>query len=649
MSSMILEKKLSALFILFFFFSLPVNGMGGEFCDEPISQLKEFASFYPDDEKIQENLPLIENLCLNEEKKFRDIEVIFLYANVPKNVKNFMREKSLELFRHDTFFLQQIFQYQIETGKSFDLNFFQNMMSRSGLTAIRLAKDRFGMKKEVYQSLDELLPQMKEHLSKKIPSDQQLVSPETIAGKRGMNTTILNRLKNDDLLLVKVERPEEFNDFFEVVCVLYSERFLKEQGFFDYYDFMQYLLTLEYQGVQLNKKYYNAPFNVSKFAAVLSKPTVEKPITLPARGWFIPKEEKVDFTKVEPVEFFAKRSRVRFTKEQLPERFWTIYQFLRKKQVLGKKNSRYAEVSQQVYENRLFVLANMDDEDFFQRYRSVKNNQLFYDYAKTRLSIQEFKQLMSESYRLPGGNFTLPRYRLLGYTDKSFQKETSFEAIYRRIPDTVQTDFIFLTVKTIFSRLSRKEIKSLSRGSRIQEIGELFGSQPGAVGDEYTYRTFYDLYLKDLEEAGRVLGREAGISALEGFKWLTILSSIESRGNIFALSQTGALGPFQHTMSFYYNMKPMTIPFHPKAAAIKTAKEFGRYYRKYGSFAKAVSCYHDGEGIVRKAIKKGGRNWRQHISKPADRYINNFSKYLRAVDKAKDSRDVVNLLAEHIF
>jgi hypothetical protein len=216
---MIIRKKLFSRCVLVFLLFLPVSGGAGEFCDEPLSQLHEFASYYPDDEKIQENLPVIENICLNEEKKSRKIDSLLIKANLPGDIEEYIREKYQGLFRHDTFFLQQIFQYQVETGMTFDLNFFQNMMARSGLTAIRLAKDRYGTNKAVYGSLEELLQEMKGAMSKRIPSDQQLVDPEVVKRKRALNAETLQRLERDDLLLLKVERPEEFNDFFEILQV----------------------------------------------------------------------------------------------------------------------------------------------------------------------------------------------------------------------------------------------------------------------------------------------------------------------------------------------------------------------------------------------------------------------------------------------
>ena len=290
-------------------------------------------------------------------------------------------------------------------------------MVRSALNATRILDDSINNTQEK-KDIAKLLISLKNLLSPHIPSDQTLIGREEIMRLSEANREIIKKINDIENAFVFFKENSMFQDFFQVVRTLYSIDFIKKQGFFDHYELMQYLLNLTYQGQQLNYAYSNVPFNISKLTMNISKPKPEKPIYLAALGWFQKaalEEEKVDWKKVDSLSFLSKHPRTHFKKNELPQKVWKMYRFLRKKQVLGKRNSQYMEVSQQVYENRLFVLVHMDDNDFYQRYRSVKNNSLFYEYAKKKLPLWEFKKLMSVPYQLPGGNFTLPKYELLGY------------------------------------------------------------------------------------------------------------------------------------------------------------------------------------------------------------------------------------------
>ena len=204
-------------------------------------------------------------------------------------------------------------------------------------------------------------------------------------------------------------------------------------------------------------------------------------------------------------------------------------------------------------------------------------------------------------------------------------------------------EFIRPLIVAIFSKLTKAEKKKIS-SQRVTEIAQKFDSPVGKVGDRTMYLEFLSIFGKKLWSAAVKLSIAIDIPKIDAFKWIIILLTIESRGNMFAVSPTGALGPFQHTYYFYFNTPPATIPFDPQKSALKTSKQFGIYYKKYHSVDKAIVCYHDGPGVMEKANKYAG--WREHISPAAKKYIKRFKKLFAIVECAKSYKEVLTLMTD---
>lgn len=605
-----------------------------------LSQIKEFIQFYKDDQKVLSNYRIIESLCQAEDDQAGHILEIFDLARTenPKEASKItaIQERFLNLARNDMFYIQDIYLYQLKTGKRFDLNFFQNLSVRSALNAIRLTT---GECQSIPAYISKSIKKIEALRRDVITSDQQLVSMEKLEKNKKQYNKIITKIKNDNQYIwVALDDPTIFCSFYEIVLTFYPLEFIKDFNFFDHYEFMQYLLFFTYENKEMNGFYGNGPFNLSKLMCDLTKPNKSNPVYLLTAGFFTSHQKLpgLDYQGT-PLEYLASVAYGKFDANKLPPPVKCLYTHLTRK--YNPKSRKYDDkVSERIFQNRIYALSQMNEQDFYQRYRNVKNDALFFDYAQKKLTLPQLKSILSQEYTLPGGAIVVPRYELMGYSKAEFMSEEKVEEILKRIPDTVHIEFIRPLIIEIFDRLTKEEMSKIG-SERIQDIAEHFGSPVGRTGDKGLYTEFFDIFGQDMWNGAVEASKQCGVSELDAFKWIAILMTIESRGNMFAVSSTGALGPLQHTYYFYLKMQPASIPFDPRKSALKTGREFARYYKQYKSIEKAIVCYHDGTGVMQAAQSKG--NWRDHISPAAEKYIQRFTKYLTAANDAANYQDVI--------
>jgi hypothetical protein len=634
-------KRLTIIATILIVFTVG-NGYGSaeSLSTQALSQIKEFIQFYREDPKVLSTYRIIEDLCREEDGQTDTILEMFQATRMenPNGALQIeaIQENFLKLTTNDLDYIQDIFLYQIKTGKRFDLNFFHNLSVRSALNAIRLQYRDPGNIPEYIHLLKRNIEKLRRDI---ISSDQKLVSAAKLEANKKNYSKLISKVNNDyQSALVSLDDPGIFSSFYEVALTFYSTEFIKSFNFFDHYEFMQYLLFFADQNREPNGFYSKGPFNLSNLTADLTKPDKTKPISLLTIGFFAPPQKRPDLVfRGTPLSYLASIAYSKFDPAKLPEEVKTLYNHLTRK--YNPKSRKYDDrVSDQIFRNRIYVLADMNEQDFYQRYRNIKNGDLFFDYARKKLTLSKLKSILQQEYTLPGGVITMPRYELMGYTKAEFMAEQETTEILKRIPDIVHIEFIRPLILEIFGQLTEDEMKKIS-SERVQEIAEHFGSPPGRTGDKALYTEFFDIFGQDIWNGAVELSKQVDIGELDAFKWIAILLTIESRGNMFAVSSTGALGPLQHTYYFYFKLQPASIPFDPKKSAVKTGQEFGKYYKQYKSIEKAVVCYHDGTGVMQKANTK--ENWREQISPAADKYIQRFTQYLTALDGAKDYRDVV--------
>ena len=605
-----------------------------------LSEIKEFLQFYKDDPKVLSTYRIMEDLCREEDGQANTIIDMLQAARVgnPNGALQIdaIRDNFLKLTSNDLDYIQDIFLYQLKTGKRFDLNFFHNLSVRSALNAIRLQYGDSGSAPEYIHLLKTDIQKLRRDV---ISSDQKLVSAAKLETNKKNYKSLITKVNNDyQSVSVSLDDPGFFTSFYEVALTFYSIEFIKRFNFFDHYEFMQYLLFFTDQNREPNGFYSKGPFNLSRLTADLTKPVKTKPISLLTIGFFASPQKKPDLVlRGSPLSYLASIAYSKFDPAKLPLEVKALYTHLTRK--YNPKSQKYDDrVSDQIFRNRIYVLADMNEQDFYQRYRNIKNGDLFFDYARKKLTLPKLKSILQQEYTLPGGAITMPRYELMGYSKAEFIAEQETSEILKRIPDIAHIEFIRPLILEIFSQLSEAEMTKIS-SERVQDIAEHFGSPSGRTGDNALYSEFFDIFGQDIWNGAVELSKQVEISELDAFKWIAILLTIESRGNMFAVSSTGALGPLQHTYYFYFKLLPASIPFDPKKSAIKTGQEFGKYYKQYKSIEKAVVCYHDGTGVMQKANAK--ENWREHISPAADKYIQRFLKYLTALDGAKDYQEVI--------
>ncbi len=129
---------------------------------------------------------------------------------------------------------------------------------------------------------------------------------------------------------------------------------------------------------------------------------------------------------------------------------------------------------------------------------------------------------------------------------------------------------------------------------RVKKAEKVFGINRGKIGDSEQFARYIALFNVEYSAVALELSQKTGISRLDAYKLLVILTYLESRGNIFALSSTGAFGPLQLTMHFYMMYGEPNNPFNPKSSIIKLANKFIHYNRIGKSLDASVIAYKSG-------------------------------------------------------
>jgi hypothetical protein len=136
-------KRLTIIATILIVFTVG-NGYGSaeSLSTQALSQIKEFIQFYREDPKVLSIYRIIEDLCREEDGQTDTILEMFQATRMenPNGALQIeaIQENFLKLTTNDLDYIQDIFLYQIKTGKRFDLNFFHNLSVRSALNAIRL-------------------------------------------------------------------------------------------------------------------------------------------------------------------------------------------------------------------------------------------------------------------------------------------------------------------------------------------------------------------------------------------------------------------------------------------------------------------------------------------------------------------------------
>ncbi|HIP41805.1 MAG TPA: hypothetical protein EYG90_04795 [Campylobacterales bacterium] len=173
---------------------------------------------------------------------------------------------------------------------------------------------------------------------------------------------------------------------------------------------------------------------------------------------------------------------------------------------------------------------------------------------------------------------------------------------------------------------------SLSR-ERVSLAESIFGIKKGEVGNGEQLARYLSIFDNEYTFASNHLADKLNIETMDAYKLLAIITYLESRGNIFATSTTGAFGPMQLTMHYYMMYGEPNNPFNPKASLIKLVNKFIHYHRVGYSLDSSVISYKSGS--LTKCQNGAGRG-------SADcRYYYDYKKKMHEM-QFKNSKDEVS-------
>jgi hypothetical protein len=175
----------------------------------------------------------------------------------------------------------------------------------------------------------------------------------------------------------------------------------------------------------------------------------------------------------------------------------------------------------------------------------------------------------------------------------------------------------------------------LSR-ERVQKAQRAFGMHQGKVGDNEQFARFIALFDEEYESVAKALAMALTVSKLKAYKLLVILTYLESRGNIFAVSTTGAFGPTQLTLHYYMMYGEPNNPFSVKGSLAKLANKFVHYHRIGKSIDASVIAYKSG------SLRKCQNG--QHPNDADCRYYHAYKRYMQEMAHLSSKHDIVKKL-----
>jgi len=116
---------------------------------------------------------------------------------------------------------------------------------------------------------------------------------------------------------------------------------------------------------------------------------------------------------------------------------------------------------------------------------------------------------------------------------------------------------------------------------------------------------------------------------------------LESRGNIFAASTTGAFGPTQLTLHYYMMYGEPNNPFSVKGSLAKLANKFVHYHRIGKSIDASVVAYKSG------SLSKCQDG--QHRNDVDCRYYNDYKRYMREMAHLSSRSDIAKHLTGNSY
>jgi len=248
------------------------------------------------------------------------------------------------------------------------------------------------------------------------------------------------------------------------------------------------------------------------------------------------------------------------------------------------------------YTNRWLAMLIQNDNDFFKRFPFFNNYFAIHKDSITTRQLQCFQK------------------------QKGFPNPVSKSKFYYELHKRgMDNDVKYLYPLIRWAYLNSGIDMGLS-AKRVKTARSIFGINIGKIGDNKQFARYIALFDREYDYVANYLSNNINIPKIEAYKLLVILTYLESRGNIFALSSTGAFGPLQLTMHYYMMYGQPNNPFNPKSSLIKLANKFIYYNRIGKSLDSSVIAYKSG------SLQKCQNNF--GVNDVDCRYYYDYKKYM---------------------
>ena len=269
-------------------------------------------------------------------------------------------------------------------------------------------------------------------------------------------------------------------------------------------------------------------------------------------------------------------------------------------------------LDEHAYQNRWKAML-VDDKDFFKTFNFFNN---YFTKHHSKVSEQEFSCFQRQ---------------------RGFAQHVSKRNFYAQLAKRDMLHDVSYLYPLIRWAYTHNGVDMQLSRERVQKAEQTFGIKKGKVGDNEQFARFIALFDDEYSSVANSLATALNISETKAYKLLLIITYLESRGNIFAVSTTGAFGPTQLTLHYYMMYGEPNNPFSVKASLIKLANKFVHYHRIGKSIDSSVVAY-----------KSGSLSKCQNGLNNSDvdcRYYNDYKRYMRVMNNMTDKNDISRQLS----
>ena len=248
----------------------------------------------------------------------------------------------------------------------------------------------------------------------------------------------------------------------------------------------------------------------------------------------------------------------------------SFYRTLKRSEKLYFDTVTYPQgLSKRAYQNRWQAMT-LNDTSFFKRFSTFNN--YFNTYRSTITSQQ------------------LGCFQRQHHFPQPVPAQTFYNELHKR---HMTNDVSYLYPLIRWSYMNSGTDMDLS-AKRVNQAERDFGIKKGKVGDKQQFARYLALFDAEYQDIAQSLAGHLKIEPIEAYKIMVVLTYLESRGNIFAVSTTGAFGPLQLTMHYYLLYGEPNNPFNPKSSLAKLANKFVHYAHINKSIDASVIAYKSG-------------------------------------------------------